>query len=54
MTREELIALRSNLQARLEDRKRLDDFDTNARTIRELLDAALKLTQHLVDRMRKP
>lgn len=53
MTREELLALRDGLTARLEDRKRLDDFDANARPIRELLDACLKLTQHLLDRMRR-
>jgi hypothetical protein len=53
MTREELLALRNALQAQVEARRRLGDYDTNAAGVRDALDACLKLAQHLLDRMRK-
>ena len=54
MTREELLQLRDELQARVEHQRKLGDYDANAAAIRVTLEANLKLAQHLLDRMRRP
>ncbi len=53
MTRDELIALREGLQTLVDSQKRLGDYDTNAAAIRAALEACLRLTQHLIDRMKR-
>lgn len=54
MTRDEVLQLRNQLQALIDQLRRLGDYDASARSIRETAEAVLKLTQHLLDRMRKP
>lgn len=54
MNRDELIALRDSLQTVVDAQRRLGDYDSNAAAIRAALETCLRLTQHLIDRMRKP
>lgn len=51
MNRAELLTLRTSLQKRVAERKRLGDFDTNAAAIRESLESTLALCDHILSRM---
>lgn len=53
MTRDDLLALRVTLQVHVDAMRKLGDYDTNASKVRAALEACLKLTQHLLDRMKK-
>lgn len=52
MTRAELVEHRNQLQRVVEERKRLGDYDTNAKAIRMALESNLKLAEHLLSRMK--
>lgn len=52
MTRAEMLELRTALQAKAEERRRLGDYDTNAAAIRFSIEASLKLADHLLSRMK--
>lgn len=54
MTRDELIALRNELQALADQLNKIGDYNAGAEHIRAAISSCLKLTQHLVDRMRRP
>jgi hypothetical protein len=54
MNRDEMLGLRNDLRALHEKRTALGDFDANSADIRKLTSSMFKLTQHLLDRMKKP
>lgn len=54
MTRDEVLALRDDLQRRFAALKAVGDYGVGASDIRDNTEATLKVVQHLLDRMRKP
>ncbi len=52
MNREEIIALRKDLHARVERLRRTGDYGAGASDIRENAETLLKITDHLLERMR--
>ncbi len=53
MTREELVELRNSLQAQAERLRAIGDYGAGAADIRDVVEAVLKIAQHLADRMRR-
>ena len=52
MKRDEVVALRKELLARLERMRHVGDYGAGAEDIRETAEAVLKLVDHLLERMR--
>lgn len=52
MTREELLAQRNHLQAVVAERKKLGAFDANSDAIYTALESNLKLTEHILSKMK--
>lgn len=53
MNRDEVLELRKILQTEFDRLKLLGDFDASAATVRLAVESLLKLTNHLLERMKK-
>jgi hypothetical protein len=53
MNRDEVLELRKILQAEFDRLKLLGDFDASAATVRLCTESLLKLTNHMLERMKK-
>ncbi len=52
MKRDEIVALRKELLARLERMRHIGDYGAGSADIRDNAEAVLKLVEHLLERMR--